>query len=142
MLQFQVMQEEAKSTGKAVEDEPPSLKILAHNNLIGRIIGKQGATIKKVMEETGTKITVSSINDISSFNMERIITISGEIDLISRAEAEISSKLRVAYENDIQAMAVSRDNCPSALFSFSLEHCPSSSFAQCADTNFSSSPRA
>ena len=35
---LKVMQEEAKNTGKT--DEIP-LKILAHNNLIGRIIGKQ-----------------------------------------------------------------------------------------------------
>lgn len=51
------------------------LKILAHNNLIGRIIGKGGTTIKKIMDDTSTKITVSSINDINSFNLERIITI-------------------------------------------------------------------
>lgn len=36
-----------------------SLKILAHNNLIGRIIGKGGSTIKRVMQDTDTKITVS-----------------------------------------------------------------------------------
>ena len=35
---LRVMQEEAKNTGKP-EDLP--LKILAHNNLVGRIIGKQ-----------------------------------------------------------------------------------------------------
>jgi polyribonucleotide nucleotidyltransferase len=39
-----------------------SLKILAHNNLIGRIIGKGGSTIKRVMLETETKITVSRYN--------------------------------------------------------------------------------
>ena len=41
------MEEEAKNVGK---DQEISLKILAHNNLIGRIIGKQGAIIKKIME--------------------------------------------------------------------------------------------
>lgn len=35
------------------------LKILAHNNLIGRIIGKNGNTIKRIMEQTETKIAVS-----------------------------------------------------------------------------------
>ena len=102
---MKVMQEEAKNTGKA---EDITLRVLAHNNLIGRIIGKQGATIKKIMEDSTTKITVSSINEINSFNLERIITIAGEIDQISKAEAEISTKLRAAYENDIQAMAVSK----------------------------------
>jgi hypothetical protein len=44
---LEVMAEEAKNVGK---DQEICLKILAHNNLIGRIIGKQGATIKKIME--------------------------------------------------------------------------------------------
>ena len=35
---MKVMQEEAKNTGKP---EDMTLKILAHNNLVGRIIGKQ-----------------------------------------------------------------------------------------------------
>ena len=80
------MEEEARNVGKPSE---MSLKILAHNNLIGRIIGKSGATIKKIMEDTDTKITVSSISDISSFNLERVITIKGAIPHISRAEAEV-----------------------------------------------------
>lgn len=79
-----------------------SLKILAHNNLIGRIIGKGGNTIKRIMQDTDTKITVSSINDINSFNLERIITVKGGIDNMARAEALISAKLRQSYENDLQ----------------------------------------
>lgn len=99
---LKVMQEEARNTEKP--DDIP-LKILAHNNLIGRIIGKQGSTIKRIMEETETKITVSSINEINSFNMERIITIKGEPENICRAETEVSAKLRQAYESDLNAMA-------------------------------------
>ena len=101
---MKVMQEEAKNTGKS-EDIP--LKVLAHNNLIGRIIGKQGGTIKRIMEETDTKITVSSISEINSFNMERTITIRGVPEDISRAEAEVSAKLRQAYESDLNSMPVS-----------------------------------
>ena len=60
------------------------------------------------MEETDTKITVSSITEITSFNMERIITISAkDVDAVTKAESQVSAKLRAAYENDIQAMAVS-----------------------------------
>merc|ERR1712223_79278 len=99
---MKVMQEEAKNTGKP---EDMALKLLAHNNLVGRIIGKQGATIKRIMDETDTKIAVSSISEISTFNMERIITVKGEIENMSKAEAEISAKLRAAYEADVQAMA-------------------------------------
>lgn len=56
------------------------------------------------MQETDTKITVSSINDINSFNLERIITVKGAIENMSRAESQISSKLRQSYENDLQAL--------------------------------------
>lgn len=78
------------------------LKILAHNNLIGRIIGKSGNTIKRIMQETDTKITVSSINDMNSFNLERIITVKGTIENMAKAESQISAKLRQSYENDLQ----------------------------------------
>ncbi|XP_015175383.1 PREDICTED: insulin-like growth factor 2 mRNA-binding protein 1 [Polistes dominula] len=98
---LEVMQQEAASTNKG----DITLKILAHNNLIGRIIGKGGNTIKRIMQDTESKITVSSINDINSFNLERIITVKGTIDNMSKAEAMISSKLRQSYENDLQAMA-------------------------------------
>ncbi|XP_077302300.1 IGF-II mRNA-binding protein isoform X4 [Arctopsyche grandis] len=96
-----VMQNEANNTNKG----EISLKILAHNNLIGRIIGKGGNTIKRIMQDTDTKITVSSINDINSFNLERIITVKGGIDNMARAEALISAKLRQSYENDLQVLA-------------------------------------
>ncbi|XP_065352486.1 insulin-like growth factor 2 mRNA-binding protein 1 isoform X2 [Cloeon dipterum] len=98
---LEVMQQEATSTNKG----EISLKMLAHNNLIGRIIGKGGNTIKRIMQDTDTKITVSSINDINSFNLERIITVKGTIENMSKSEALISSKLRQSYENDLQAMA-------------------------------------
>ncbi|XP_023703830.1 insulin-like growth factor 2 mRNA-binding protein 1 isoform X2 [Cryptotermes secundus] len=98
---LEVMQQEANNTNKG----EISLKILAHNNLIGRIIGKGGNTIKRIMQDTDTKITVSSINDINSFNLERIITVKGSIENMSKAEALISAKLRQSYENDLQAMA-------------------------------------
>ncbi|XP_016976664.1 insulin-like growth factor 2 mRNA-binding protein 1 isoform X2 [Drosophila rhopaloa] len=105
---LEVMQQEALSTNKGelpLENSEICLKILAHNNLIGRIIGKSGNTIKRIMQDTDTKITVSSINDINSFNLERIITVKGLIENMSRAENQISTKLRQSYENDLQAMA-------------------------------------
>uniref|UniRef100_A0A182QRV3 RRM domain-containing protein n=1 Tax=Anopheles farauti TaxID=69004 RepID=A0A182QRV3_9DIPT len=98
---LEVMQQEANTTNKG----EICLKILAHNNLIGRIIGKSGNTIKRIMQDTDTKITVSSINDISSFNLERIITVKGTIENMSKGESQISAKLRQSYENDLQALA-------------------------------------
>lgn len=35
------------------------LKILAHNSLVGRLIGKEGRNLKKIEQDTGTKITIS-----------------------------------------------------------------------------------
>jgi len=110
---LKVMLEEqtsAKGGEEEREGQQPaelSLKLIAHNNLIGRIIGKQGATIKKIMDDTNTKITVASINEMSQFNMERTITVTAsEVDDVSRAEAIISAKLRSAFESDLQAMVV------------------------------------
>ncbi|CAG0893888.1 unnamed protein product [Cyprideis torosa] len=106
---LEVMQEESRSMGRMVDGVDPSgeipLRLLAHNNLIGRIIGKGGATIKKVMQDTDTKITVSSINELSPFNLERVITIKGSLEAVASAEALISTKLRQSYESDLQAMA-------------------------------------
>ncbi|XP_022258599.1 insulin-like growth factor 2 mRNA-binding protein 1, partial [Limulus polyphemus] len=94
-----------EAVSDTVTHENP-LKILAHNNLIGRIIGKNGNTIKGIMEKTDTKITVSSsIHDVNSFNMERIITVVGKLENVCKAEQMISTKLRQSYENDLSAMA-------------------------------------
>ena len=98
---MQVIREEALHLQKDPNDFP--LKILAHNALIGRIIGKSGITIKKIMETTETKITVSSnLFDSSTFaTPERVITIIGEtVEAACSAEEQISAKLRSCYENE------------------------------------------
>ncbi|CAF4333508.1 unnamed protein product, partial [Adineta steineri] len=76
------------------------LKVLAHNNFIGRIIGKGGNIINSIKKETDTNITVSSINELNSYNIERIITIKGELEQQIRALESIYTKLCSAYEND------------------------------------------
>ena len=48
---------------------------------------------------------MSSIENVNHFNPERVITIKGSIPNIARAEAEVSSKLRAAYETDLAAMS-------------------------------------
>ncbi|XP_043105433.1 insulin-like growth factor 2 mRNA-binding protein 2a isoform X3 [Puntigrus tetrazona] len=96
-----IMQKEADDT-KVTEDIP--LKILAHNSLVGRLIGKEGRNLKKIEEETETKITISSLQDLTIYNPERTIIVKGSIEACCRAEAEIMRKLREAYENDIAAI--------------------------------------
>ncbi|KAK2839703.1 hypothetical protein Q5P01_013443 [Channa striata] len=96
-----IMQKEANET-KTTEDIP--LKILAHNSLVGRLIGKEGRNLKKIEEETGTKITISSLQDLTLYNPERTITVKGSLEACCKAEVEIMKKLREAYENDIAAI--------------------------------------
>ncbi|XP_056611599.1 insulin-like growth factor 2 mRNA-binding protein 2a isoform X1 [Triplophysa dalaica] len=96
-----IMQKEADDT-KVTEEIP--LKILAHNSLVGRLIGKEGRNLKKIEEETETKITISSLQDLTIYNPERTIIVKGSIEACCGAEVEIMRKLREAYENDIAAI--------------------------------------
>ncbi|KAF7658724.1 hypothetical protein LDENG_00008750 [Lucifuga dentata] len=96
-----IMQKEANET-KMTEDIP--LRILAHNSLVGRLIGKEGRNLKKIEEETGTKITISSLHDLNIYSPERTITVKGSLEKCCKAEVEIMRKLREAYENDTAAI--------------------------------------
>ncbi|XP_068945467.1 insulin-like growth factor 2 mRNA-binding protein 2 isoform X2 [Petaurus breviceps papuanus] len=95
---LEIMQKEADET-KTAEEVP--LKILAHNSLVGRLIGKEGRNLKKIEQGTGTKITISPLQDLTIYNPERTITVKGTIEACSSAEVEIMRKLREAYENDM-----------------------------------------
>nr|XP_054767711.1 insulin-like growth factor 2 mRNA-binding protein 3 isoform X5 [Lytechinus pictus] len=78
------------------------LKVLAHNALVGRLIGKNGSSINSIMEESKAKVTVSLIQDLTVFNHERTVTIYGTPEQCIAAEGLISKKLRKAYESYIQ----------------------------------------
>ncbi|KPM03425.1 insulin-like protein growth factor 2 mRNA-binding protein 1-like protein [Sarcoptes scabiei] len=93
---LEVMQQEAKSLNKPNEIV---LKILASNSSIGRIIGKGGNTIRRIMQQTDTKITITNANLTL---LERIISISGQLDNMCKAEVMISEKLRECFERDLQ----------------------------------------
>ncbi|XP_069504422.1 insulin-like growth factor 2 mRNA-binding protein 3 isoform X2 [Ambystoma mexicanum] len=98
---MEIMQKEAQDT-KFTEEIP--LKILAHNNFVGRLIGKEGRNLKKIEEDTDTKITISPLQDLTLYNPERTITVKGSIDACAKAEEEIMKKVGESYENDIAAM--------------------------------------
>ncbi|XP_021548014.1 insulin-like growth factor 2 mRNA-binding protein 2 isoform X5 [Neomonachus schauinslandi] len=91
-----------REEAKIAEEIP--LKILAHNGLVGRLIGKEGRNLKKIEHETGTKITISSLQDLSIYNPERTITVKGTVEACANAEVEIMKKLREAFENDMLAV--------------------------------------
>ncbi|XP_070623091.1 insulin-like growth factor 2 mRNA-binding protein 3 isoform X3 [Erythrolamprus reginae] len=98
---MEIMLKEAQDT-KYTDDIP--LKILAHNNFVGRLIGKEGRNLKKIEQDTDTKITISPLQDLTLYNPERTITVKGTIDTCAKAEEEIMKKIRESYENDIAAM--------------------------------------
>uniref|UniRef100_A0A8C7D3Q3 Insulin-like growth factor 2 mRNA-binding protein 3 n=1 Tax=Oncorhynchus kisutch TaxID=8019 RepID=A0A8C7D3Q3_ONCKI len=100
---MEIMQKEALDT-KFTEEIP--LKILAHNNFVGRLIGKEGRNLKKIEVDTETKITISPLQDLTLYNPERTITVKGSIEACSRAEEEVMKKVRESYENDVAAMNV------------------------------------
>ncbi|XP_021249557.1 insulin-like growth factor 2 mRNA-binding protein 2 isoform X6 [Numida meleagris] len=124
-----IMQKEADET-KLAEEIP--LKILAHNSLVGRLIGKEGRNLKKIEQDTGTKITISPLQDLTIYNPERTITVKGSTEACSNAEVEIMKKLREAYENDIVAVNQQANLIPGlnlsalGIFSTGLSMLPSS----------------
>ncbi|KAM9414822.1 insulin-like growth factor 2 mRNA-binding protein 3 isoform 1-T1 [Salvelinus alpinus] len=106
---MEIMLKEALDT-KFTEEIP--LKILAHNNFVGRLIGKEGRNLKKIEVDTETKITISPLQDLTLYNPERTITVKGSIEACSRAEEEVMKKVRESYENDVAAMNLQSNLIP------------------------------
>ncbi|XP_020848887.1 insulin-like growth factor 2 mRNA-binding protein 3 isoform X7 [Phascolarctos cinereus] len=98
---MEIMQKEAQDM-KFNDDLP--LKILAHNNFVGRLIGKEGRNLKKIEQDTDTKITISPLQELTLYNPERTITVKGSIETCGKAEEEIMKKIRESYESDLSAM--------------------------------------
>lgn len=106
---MEIMQKEALDT-KFTEEIP--LKILAHNNFVGRLIGKEGRNLKKIEQDTGTKITISPLQELTVYNPERTITVKGTIEALQEAEKEVSKKLRESHESDMAAMSLQSNLIP------------------------------
>uniref|UniRef100_A0A9J7YI05 Insulin-like growth factor 2 mRNA binding protein 3 n=1 Tax=Cyprinus carpio carpio TaxID=630221 RepID=A0A9J7YI05_CYPCA len=106
---MEIMQKEAIDT-KITEEIP--LKILAHNNFVGRLIGKEGRNLKKIEQDTDTKITISPLQDLTLYNPERTITVKGTLEACAKAEEEIMKKIRESYENDVAAMHLQSNLIP------------------------------
>uniref|UniRef100_A0A8C1EHQ9 Insulin-like growth factor 2 mRNA binding protein 3 n=1 Tax=Cyprinus carpio carpio TaxID=630221 RepID=A0A8C1EHQ9_CYPCA len=114
---MEIMQKEAVDT-KITEEIP--LKILAHNNFVGRLIGKEGRNLKKIEQDTDTKITISPLQDLTLYNPERTITVKGTLEACGKAEEEIMKKIRESYENDVAAMHVITHHVYFKIFYISL----------------------
>ncbi|XP_058474841.1 insulin-like growth factor 2 mRNA-binding protein 3 isoform X1 [Solea solea] len=106
---MEIMQKEAIDT-KFTEEIP--LKVLAHNNFVGRLIGKEGRNLKKIEQDTGTKITISPLQDLTLYNPERTITLKGSVEACSRAQEEVMKKIAESYESDMAAMNLQSNLIP------------------------------
>ncbi|XP_023588094.1 insulin-like growth factor 2 mRNA-binding protein 3 isoform X4 [Trichechus manatus latirostris] len=108
---LEIMHKEAQDI-KFTEEIP--LKILAHNNFVGRLIGKEGRNLKKIEQDTDTKITISPLQELTLYNPERTITVKGSVETCAKAEEEIMKKIRESYENDIASMNIAPAEAPDA----------------------------
>uniref|UniRef100_A0A8D0ICD5 Insulin like growth factor 2 mRNA binding protein 3 n=1 Tax=Sus scrofa TaxID=9823 RepID=A0A8D0ICD5_PIG len=108
---LEIMHKEAQDI-KFTEEIP--LKILAHNNFVGRLIGKEGRNLKKIEQDTDTKITISPLQELTLYNPERTITVKGNVETCAKAEEEIMKKIRESYENDIASMNIAPAEAPDA----------------------------
>jgi insulin-like growth factor 2 mRNA-binding protein 1 len=94
-----VMQQEAtiNNRGEII------LKMLTDDRYCGRIIGKEGKMIKKIRDDTGTKINVSnSAQEMAALYPDRVIAIRGSVDGMAQAEAAVSAKLAECITQEMQ----------------------------------------
>ncbi|XP_071811745.1 insulin-like growth factor 2 mRNA-binding protein 2 isoform X2 [Apostichopus japonicus] len=124
---IEIMVEEAQKKEKS--EEIP-LKILVHNNLVGRLIGRGGKSLKQIMEGSKAKVTVSPFHELTVYNPERTVCVYGSTEQCSKAEEQITSKLRKAYENFLQTVQPHQPNMFPGLnhMSSGLNHMGSSMF--------------
>lgn len=108
-----IMNTEYENSEQNEEEKSLQLKLLAHDLLCGRIIGKGGNNLKMVRQESGvTKLIISNsiYDEGSQFGPngmivslgERVITIEGTVDAICAAEKIISQRLRDYMEKDMK----------------------------------------
>uniref|UniRef100_A0A8C5DBU6 K Homology domain-containing protein n=1 Tax=Gouania willdenowi TaxID=441366 RepID=A0A8C5DBU6_GOUWI len=106
---MEIMQKEAQDT-KFTEEIP--LKLLAHNNFVGRLIGKEGRNLKKIEQDTGVKIFISPLQELTVYNLERTITLKGAIDACAQAQEEVMKKVRESHDSDMAAMNLQSNLIP------------------------------
>ena len=114
----------AKYEGAIDLEREVTLKILASSNLIGRLIGKNGSTIKKMMEQTSTRINIST-NSITESTGEHTIVVVGNLEQVRQAERLISSKLRAAYMSDMNTSLHTMSHQPYLFNNVLLPYMPS-----------------
>jgi len=89
------------------EEEELTARLLIPNHLVGSIIGKGGATIKEVSQQTGAKIHIGQNEDQST---ERVVTIIGSLVCVLAAQVMVSSKMQEDVLTELQELNIPVDN--------------------------------
>ena len=91
-----------------VEDGTLFMKILLPEKQVGNVIGKEGAVLKKIMEESNARIRISAMDEMVPITRERIATIAGQPEALLRAQQLISAVLNAPREGDTEPPSTDR----------------------------------
>jgi len=80
-------------------DEGISIKMLVPNNMVGSIIGKGGTSIKDITAQTGVKIHIAQSDESI---LERVVTITGTLASIGRAQHQISLRMQEEAYSEVK----------------------------------------
>ena len=83
----------AREGGVASDADQCVLKILSPNTMAGALIGKQGVVLHKLMDDSGARIRVSNSDELIPNTHERVVTITGPLNAICRAQHLVSCQL-------------------------------------------------
>jgi predicted PilT family ATPase len=68
---------------KVEAEEPTVLKMLLPNESAGRVIGKAGAVLKQIMDDSGARVRFSATDEVIPDTGERIITAVGSAEAVA-----------------------------------------------------------
>lgn len=102
------MEEDGAGKRSRVDDGALFLKMLLPERSVGNVIGKEGAVLRKIMEESNSRIRISAMDEILPVTRERIATIAGTAEALLRAQQLISAVLAEPRQGDTEAVPTER----------------------------------
>ena len=81
------------------------LKMLCPNTAIGSIIGRGGSVINELNQKTGARIRLSQNQDFFPLTNDRVISISGDLESLETAIAELITRI-IEVSNDFISRSV------------------------------------
>jgi len=81
------------------------VKLLVPNAVVGRLIGKGGANLKKTMAETDTFIICSKEDEITRFTGDRIVSVVGNVENQTKAQTSVTQQVKLYLQSQAPAAA-------------------------------------